>query len=67
MAYANEEKIKQKIVESYRRGVCDPNGGTIPKSKRGMAGKGSHFSPNLIPNEQYRKNYDQIDWKMLDN
>ena len=58
----SEEDIKQKIVDGYHRGVCDHNGNTIPIERRGMAGKGSHFSPNLIPTERYRQNYAKIDW-----
>jgi len=59
-ARQQEEKIKQKIVDGYRRGVCDSEGHTIPKNKRGMSGKGSHF---IAPTtEQYRKNFDKIAW-----
>ena len=48
----NTKVIKDKIVETYRRGVCDHNGNTLPKHKQGMAGKGCHFigSP-LIKND----------------
>ena len=37
-------EIKQKIVDGYRRGVCDHNGDTLPREKRGRNGKGSHFT-----------------------
>lgn len=39
----NEEEIKNKIINGYRRGVCDENGKTMPRDKRGRSGKGSHF------------------------
>ena len=44
-----EEKIKSHIVDRYRAGMCDHNGGFIPREKRGMAGKGSHFRPRAGP------------------
>ncbi len=56
--HKNEELIKGKIVDAYKRGVCDSNGNTIPKHRRGMAGKGSHFRP--AKSEQYRQNYDRV-------
>lgn len=56
----NTELIKKKIVDTYRRGVCDHNGNTIPKHKRGMSGKGCHFIH--INTKQYRDGYDKIDW-----
>ena len=56
----NETPIKDAIVDAYRRGVCDHNGVTIPKHKRGMAGKGSHFRPRA--SDLYRKNYEKIEW-----
>jgi len=56
----NTEEIKKKIVDGYRRGVCNHNGGTIPKPKRGMAGKGSHFRPPTT--QLYRENFDTIEW-----
>ena len=45
----NEEEIKNKIVETCRRGVCDHNGNTLPKSQWGRNGKGCHFigSPRI--------------------
>ncbi len=60
MSQKPDAKIKDMIVNAYKRGVCDHNGETIPKSKRGMAGKGSHFGPRLDAN--YGENYDQIKW-----
>jgi len=50
--------VKSKIVDGYRRGVCDHEGQNIPKERRGSAGKGSRFRP--APSEQYRQNYDRI-------
>lgn len=48
----NTEEIKQKIVDGYRRGVCDHNGDTLPKEKRGRNGKGSRFIGSaLITND----------------
>ena len=35
--------IKEKIVDTYRRGICDHNGVTLPKSQWGRNGKGCHF------------------------
>ena len=58
MAHKNEEEIKRKIVDGYKRGVCDHNGVTIPRERRGMAGKGSHFTPPI--SRAYRDNYDRI-------
>jgi hypothetical protein len=48
--FDNTKEIKDKIVETYRRGVCDHNGVTLPRHKWGMAGKGCHFigSPFLV-------------------
>ena len=59
-ARQQEENIKQKIMDGYRRDVCDSEGRTIPMGKRGMSGKGSHF---MAPKtELYRKHFDQIVW-----
>lgn len=55
-----EQNIKSKIVENYYRGVCDHNGATLPKEKRGMAGKGSRFGQRVKLSEQYRQNYSKI-------
>lgn len=38
-----EEVIKSHIVDRYKAGMCDHNGGFIPREKQGMAGKGSHY------------------------
>ena len=54
------QQIKEKIVETYRRGVCDKNGDTIPREHRGMAGKGSHFRPPKT--KAWYDNFDLIDW-----
>ena len=59
----NTEAIKEKIVDTYRRGICDKNGNTIPREKRGMNGKGSAFRSGHC-NDIYRKNYDTIDWSI---
>ena len=53
--FENEDDIKNKIVDGYRRGVCDSNGKTLKNASPG----GSCFMPI---NEEYRKNYDKIDW-----
>jgi hypothetical protein len=55
----NEEAIKQKIVTGYRRGVCDKNGNTLPKSKWGQNGKGSAFH-NDYNTPEYRENHERI-------
>lgn len=55
----NTEAIKEKIVDGYRRGVCDSNGNTLPKSKQGKNGKGSAFH-NDYNTEQYRENHERI-------
>ena len=52
----NTEEIKQKIVSTYRRGVCDKDGNTLPKEKRGMNGKGSAFHSDYYT-DQYRDNF----------
>jgi len=54
--HKNEAEIKRLIVDGYKRGVCDHEGRDIPIEKRGMAGKGSHFSPHR-PTSDYEKNY----------
>jgi len=56
----NTEEIKKKIVDAYRRGVCDSEGVTLPKEKQGRSGKGSHFRPART--QQYRDNFDKIVW-----
>lgn len=53
-----EEVAKKKIVDGYRRGVCDANGKTLPRGRRGMAGKGSHFRPPV--DDTYRRRYREI-------
>ena len=55
---ANLEPVKNKIIDAYRRGVCDHNGVTLPKSRQGMAGKGSHFRPRR--SQAWYDNYDRI-------
>jgi hypothetical protein len=57
-AKQQEEAIKKKIVDGYRRGVCDHNGCHIPLDKRGMAGKGSHFV-NLMADNGAKRNWDE--------
>jgi hypothetical protein len=57
-----EERIKQKIVDTYKRGMCDHNGGWIPPAKRGTAGKGSHYIAPITDRAEYRRNYNAIDW-----
>ena len=44
----NTDAIKDKIVDAYRRGVCDHNGDTLPLEKRGRNGKGCHFIGSAI-------------------
>jgi len=58
--FKNEEPVQKLIMAGYRAGLCDHNGNTIPPEKRGMAGKGSHFSRNLVTSDLYRRNYDRI-------
>ncbi|MHC4728427.1 MAG: hypothetical protein ACYS17_14495 [Planctomycetota bacterium] len=58
MPHKNEEQIKQKIVEGRERGVCDRNGKTIPKHKRGRSGKGDRFRP--VNQKRYEENYERI-------
>ena len=55
----NTAVIKEKIVETYRRGVCDKNGVTLPKEKWGRNGKGSAFHSSYYT-EAYRDNYEKI-------
>ncbi len=54
----NTEEIKKKIVDTYRRGVCDKDGVTLPKSKWGRNGKGSAFGPPT--SSTFRENYTKI-------
>ena len=56
----NTDEVKEKIVNAYRRGVCDKEGKTLKGSRRGMAGKGSAFRP--VKTEQYLTNFDSIKW-----
>ena len=58
----NTHEIKEKIVDTYRRGVCDKNGVTLPKHKQGMSGKGSAFMGKAYYIDKYRTNFDLIDW-----
>ena len=55
--FKNEDCIKNKIVNGYRRGVCDSDGKTKPKHLQGGYG-GSCFMPP--PTEEYRRNYVKI-------
>lgn len=56
--FKNEDNIKDKIVNGYRRGVCDSNGKTKPKNLQGGSFGGSCFMPPVT--ETYRKNYVKI-------
>lgn len=51
------QQVKETIVKGYRAGICDHNGCHIPKEKRGMAGKGSHF---IFVTDLYRDNYAKV-------
>jgi len=56
--HKNEEPIKKAIVNARERGVCDRNGVTLPKAKRGAAGKGDRFRP--VDKARYDENYERI-------
>ena len=56
--FKNEDKIKAAIVDGRARGVCDRNGGHIPRHKRGAAGKGDMFRP--VDKKRYDENYERI-------
>jgi hypothetical protein len=56
--FKNEEKIKAAIVDAHARGVCDRNGGHIPKEKRGAAGKGDRM--RHVDKDRFDKNYVRI-------
>ena len=56
--FKNEDYIKDKIVNGYRRGVCDSDGKTKPKHLQGSSFGGSCFMPP--PTEEYRRNYVKI-------
>lgn len=43
-----EESIKQKIMDGYRRGVCNKNGGTIPYKRTTQCPDGTPFVPKRI-------------------
>jgi hypothetical protein len=49
----NLEAIKEKIVDGYRRGVCDHDGNTLPKEQRGRNGKGCHFIGSKLLNSDF--------------
>lgn len=51
-----EETIKSHIVDRHKAGMCDHNGGFIPREKRGRWGKGSHFRPRR-DERKYRDGY----------
>jgi hypothetical protein len=55
----NVDKIKKAIIDGYRRGVCDSDGGYIPEYKMGRNGKGSHFISTKA-SEIYKINYERI-------
>ena len=50
----NTDAIKDKIVDAYRRGVCDHNGDTLPREKRGRTGKGCHFIGSALLKNDFR-------------
>ncbi len=54
------EKIKEAIVDTYRRGACTSDGGFIPEVQRGTAGRGSKFMPARTA--AWYRNFAQIDW-----
>jgi len=56
--FKNEEIIKAKIVEARERGVCDRDGVTLPRAKRGVAGKGDRF--RHIDKKKFDENYVRI-------
>lgn len=56
--HKNEDQVKQAIVDGRARGVCDRNGGHIPKHKRGAAGKGDRLRP--VDKARYDANYVKI-------
>jgi hypothetical protein len=56
----NEEVIKKKIVDGYKRGVCDHTGKTIPQERRSRNWKGSHFM--AAKTDQWYENFDKIEW-----
>lgn len=47
--FKNEDVIKKKIVNGYRRGVCDKNGRPLPKQVN-----------RFVATEEYRKSYVRI-------
>ena len=49
--FKNEDVIKEKIVDGYKRGVCDKNGKPLLK-----------LTSCFVATEKYRNNYDKIDW-----
>ena len=56
--FENEDIIKDKIVNGYRRGVCDSDGKTKPRHLQGGSFGGSRFRPPVT--EEYRRNYVRI-------
>lgn len=56
--HKNEDQVKAAIVDGRARGVCDRNGNTIPRRKRGAAGKGDRFRP--VDKKRYEENYERI-------
>jgi len=58
----NTQDVKRKIVDAYRRGVCDHNGKTYEDGRRYP--QDSHFGPACTETPQqkelYRANYVRI-------
>ena len=59
--FKNEQVIKSKIMDGRERGVCDRNGNSLPREKRGAAGKGDRL--RHVDKAKYDQNWDMIDWK----
>ena len=58
----NEQRIKSKIMDGRMRGVCDRNGHTIERYKRGYVGKGDWS--RVQDKSRFDENYDKIDWSV---
>lgn len=59
MSTNNEEEIKKKIIEYRDRGVCDSEGRTIAKEKRGF-GKGDRHRIQKGTFRKYQEGFDRI-------
>lgn len=62
MSKAQQQQIKNTIMDARTRGVCDRVGNTIPRQKRGYVGKGDWS--RVRDKTTFDANYERIDWSV---